>query len=68
MYNCLESIYSNCKTRVNVNGYITDFFSNVFGVRQGDALSPTLLWLYINDLVQELKEGSECIQTDIFFF
>ncbi len=66
MYNCLKSIYSNCKAGVNVNGYITDFFSNVFGVRQGDALSPTLFGLYINDLVQELKEGSEGIQTEFF--
>ncbi len=66
MYNCLKSIYSNCKAGVNVNGYITDLFSNVFRVRQGDALSPTLFGLYIKDLVQELKEGSEGIQTEFF--
>ncbi len=66
MYNCLKSIYSNCKAGINVNGYITDFFSNVFVVRQGDALSPTLFGLYINDLVKELKEESEGIQTEFF--
>ncbi len=66
MYNCLKSIYSNCKAGVNVNGYITDLFSNVFGVRQGDALSPTRFGLYINDLAQERKEGSENIQIKFF--
>ncbi len=33
IYNCLKCIYCNCKAGVNVNGYITDLFSNVFGVR-----------------------------------
>ncbi len=66
MYNCFRSIYSNCKAGVNVNRYITDCFSNVFGVRQGEAFSPTLCGLYINDLVQEIKEGSEGIQTEFF--
>ncbi len=66
MYNCLKSIYSNCKAGLNVNGHITDLFSNVFGVRQRDALSPTLFGLYINDLVQELNEGSERIQREFF--
>ncbi len=59
-----KSIYNNCKAAVNVNGYIADLFSNVFGVRHIDALSPTLFGLYINNLVQELKEGSEGIQTE----
>ncbi len=35
-------------------------------LRQGDVLSPTLFGLYINDLVQELKEGSKGIQTEFF--
>ncbi len=26
MCNCLKSIYNNCKARINVNGYIIDFF------------------------------------------
>ncbi len=66
MYNCLKNIYNNCKAGVNVNGYIRDSFSNVFWVRNGDALSLTLFGLYINDLVQELKEGSKGIQTEFF--
>ncbi len=44
----------------NIMSYIIAY------VRQGDALSPTLLGLYINNLVQELKEWSEGIQTEFF--
>ncbi len=40
------------------------FLSTVFRVRQGDVLWPTRFGLYKNSLVQELKQGSECIQTE----
>ena len=66
IYNCIKSMYSGCKAGVNVNGYVTDLFSSEHGVRQGDALSPTLFGLYINDLVSDLKRGSEGIQTEFF--
>ena len=33
----------------------TEWFQTLYGVRQGDNLSPTLFNIYINDLAEELK-------------
>ena len=57
----IKNIYKGGKCGVNVNGNITNWFPCEYGVRQGDVLSPTLFGLYINDLVQELKDGSSGI-------
>jgi hypothetical protein len=56
IYNALKSVYTDSKACVNLNGYLTNSFSTDSGVRQGDALSPTLFGLYINDLVSVLHE------------
>ncbi|CAC5371409.1 Ryncolin-2,Fibrinogen C domain-containing protein 1-A,Ryncolin-1,Ryncolin-3,Fibrinogen C domain-containing protein 1-B,Fibrinogen C domain-containing protein 1 [Mytilus coruscus] len=39
-----------------MNDTLTDWFSCNSGVRQGDNLSPTLFSIFINDLVQEVKD------------
>ena len=65
-YVILKSIYSCCKTAVNVNGHITDFFPSNFGVRQGDCLSTTLFLLYVNDFVNDLKDSTIGIKNDHF--
>ncbi len=59
---CIKNIYTDCKSGVNVNGHITDWFSSDFGVKQGDCLSPTLFGLFINDIVGELKSNSQGIK------
>ena len=64
MYKCLQSIYDNCQSAINVNGYITSWFPTVYGVRQGDPLSPTLFGLYINDLVHDLKQVKAGVNVD----
>ena len=59
MLKIIQTIYTDTKACVNVNGYLTNEFISHCGVRQGDTLSPTLFGLYINDLVLELnKTGS----------
>ncbi len=60
--NCIKNIYDGSKSGVNVNGYITDWFSSDYGVRQGDCLSPTLFGLFINDLVDDIRSCSKGIQ------
>ena len=66
LYENIKNIYSICNTSVNVNGYMTEFFSSNFGVRQGDCLSTTLFILYINDIVQELRQNTIGIKNDYF--
>jgi len=56
-YQAIKRILSNTKSRVLLSNQIaTDWFPINNGVRQGDPLSPTLFSLYINDLVDHLKE------------
>uniref|UniRef100_A0AAZ3NW60 ribonuclease H n=1 Tax=Oncorhynchus tshawytscha TaxID=74940 RepID=A0AAZ3NW60_ONCTS len=40
---------------VRVNESCTDWFPTPSGVKQGDALSPTLFAMFINDLAKEMK-------------
>ncbi|VDI32657.1 Hypothetical predicted protein, partial [Mytilus galloprovincialis] len=56
IYNSIKSIYVNTTACIRLNDTLTDWFSCNSGVRQGDNLSPTLFSIFINDLVQEVKD------------
>ena len=55
MYNAIKSLYMTTSSRLNLNGYLTEWFESMAGVRQGDNLSPLLFNIFLNDLVNELK-------------
>ncbi|CAC5420543.1 unnamed protein product [Mytilus coruscus] len=55
MYNAISSLYVDTESCVRINGFQTNWFPCVNGVRQGDNLSPTLFSIFINDLAVEIK-------------
>ena len=58
-YKAIKSLYSTSMSRVRVSDKQTDWFNVASGVRQGDALSPTLFSLFLNDLAIGIK-GLNC--------
>jgi hypothetical protein len=55
VYFAIKSLYSFTESCVRINGFSTDWFRTLFGVRQGDCLSPTLFSIYMNDLAREIN-------------
>jgi hypothetical protein len=47
-------MYTECMSAI-INGSLNDWFGVNYGVRQGNTLSPTLFGIFVNDLVDELK-------------
>ncbi len=55
MYDYIKLLYSSCQASDNVNSFLINQFQSDYGICQGDALSPTLFGIYINDLAVDLK-------------
>ena len=49
--------YQNVMVRVRVNDVESDWFESKVGVRQGDTLSPLLFNIFINGIVETVKES-----------
>ena len=64
MMNALKALYKNVKYCVRVNGRKSDWFDVECGLRQGCLVSPLLFNMYINDLVQEIKDLNVGVQID----
>jgi hypothetical protein len=56
-YFAIKALYSDTWSQIRLNDVLTDRFSTTSGVRQGDALSPTLFIILMNDLSRELNNS-----------
>ena len=54
----IQNMYQGAKSRVRVDGKVSDFFSCTAGVRQGENLSPILFAIYLNDFQAFIAEHS----------
>lgn len=61
LFNIIRSMYNDIRSCVKVNGQFSEYFPLQSGLIQGDALSPMLFLLFINDLENELL--SNCCQS-----
>ena len=60
-------MYRYIKSKLKSNNKLSDEFSCMTGVRQGECLSPILFAMYVNDIEQEfITKG--CGGVDIVFF
>jgi hypothetical protein len=48
--NVIQSIYENVKSKIKHHNTLSDDFSCLLGVRQGESLSPFLFSMYLNDI------------------
>ena len=51
--------YHGVSVRVRVNDVLSSSFVTKVGVRQGDTLSPLLFNIFINGIVQKVKEDGD---------
>ena len=68
LYSSIKALYSNTMSCVRINNTFTEWFYVNSGVRQGDSLSTTLFNLYIDDIIDAIKQcntGVTCGETNI---
>ncbi len=61
----LKSLYQNVECTVKINGNLTDWFPVNIGLKQGCVLSPSLLNMYINGLIKEIKASGIGVDVDM---
>ena len=57
LFQCIKAMYKNVKARVRSGTKFTDYILCTHGVKQGDACSPVLFSLFINELALEIIEN-----------
>ena len=65
--NIIKSMYMSVKSRVKLQGQLSNAFSCALGVRQGESLSPFLFSMFLNDIEEVfIKNGLPGIDLDMF--
>ena len=54
----MRQLYSHVECAVCVNGHVTPWFKVDSGGKQGCIMSPLLFNLFVNDLIETLKQSS----------
>ena len=56
MYDSVKNIYAHTTSYIRITDKLTEWFDCRSGVTQGDCLSPTIVSIFINDLVSEIND------------
>ncbi|XP_071123183.1 uncharacterized protein [Mytilus edulis] len=54
----IKSIYATVRLHVKTDGEFSEVFENIFGVKQGEPLSPLIFIFFINDIAGELETNN----------
>ena len=55
MYRAVQNWDQDIESCIRINNMLSEWFTVINGVRQGDTLSPTLFSLFVNELAKEIK-------------
>ena len=65
--NVIKSMYENVRSKVKLDGNLSEPFQCYLGVRQGESLSPFLFSMYLNDLEDEFYlKGANGVDVNMF--
>ncbi len=65
MLNAIKIIYNDVSCCVRINGVKTNFFNVSSGLKQCCLLSPHLFNLFLNDLLQEIKNCGRGVNIEV---
>ena len=56
-FKVIQDMFDNSKSRVKYNSLLSDIFENLYGVLQGEIISPTLFNFFLDDLSEYLDKS-----------
>ena len=58
LFEIITSMYNDIRCCIRLDGKYSDFYKCFKGLVQGDALSPLIFWLFVNDLENDLMSDN----------